>query len=421
MFRFQHPRSGDYRLAKMFWSRLGILKGQPELAARGKYTIVSNVDPEVVDMFFMRVTGDPTPVVTEHNAEQLRALCDELGFAGFDHEIRTVLGGTRNGAMDALGLRGRVDRHDVIIEELQRRVFELERQVRGQRGIPERVDAVERRVQQHCSDVEGAVDEARREVDNLRKSVQQLRCVAGEKANAADVAALSDEIARLKDAEAKQAPQTKCLPVAPLTPKQKAKATKNVPDKVEIECYYSKAKPLDGIIAYLSRVCRGNVHERGLVEVTSSSCFCAGCEPENAADLESGDYFQSNWEPSPWICYDFMDRRVTVDCYSIRSYDRGPGNYHPKSWVLEVSNDGSERSWRQVDTRDDNFDLNARDVTQNFEVRNYLREAFRFVRLRQTGKNHGGDDNLLLCSLELFGSVIQAYTPHPAGPGRPRP
>ena len=36
---------------------------------------------------------EATGVVTADNAEQLRALCDELGLSGFDGEICAVLGG----------------------------------------------------------------------------------------------------------------------------------------------------------------------------------------------------------------------------------------------------------------------------------------------------------------------------------------
>ena len=128
----------------MFLNTLGLFQRQPKLLAENRYAIACNVDPKVVDLFFVRVMGDETAVPT---AEQLRALCDELGFSGFD-EIRAVLGGDRT------SIRGRVD--SVIIEELHRRVLELELQIREQRVV-ERVETVERRV----NDVEGAAAEAR--------------------------------------------------------------------------------------------------------------------------------------------------------------------------------------------------------------------------------------------------------------------
>ena len=76
---------------------------------------------------------------------------------------------------------------------------------------------------------------------------------------------------------------------------------------------------------------------------------------------------------------------------------------NPKSWVLEVSNDGSEGSWAVVDSRDDNNDLNDKHVTRNFALGTPQGGSFRFVRLRQTGKNHYGNDHLIISALELFG------------------
>ena len=60
----------------------------PELPAKGRYTIASGV--EVVDLFFARGMGDEAEIVAADNAEQLWALCDELGFAGFEGDSRRV-------------------------------------------------------------------------------------------------------------------------------------------------------------------------------------------------------------------------------------------------------------------------------------------------------------------------------------------
>ena len=178
------------------------------------------------------------------------------------------------------------------------------------------------------------------------------------------------------------------------------------------EFVYSEEKPLDGIIAHLTRECGGNVHKEGVVNVTGSSCL-GGDEAENAVDLGSDSFFISNNSRNSWICYDFKGRRVTPTSYSIRSMCWAAGSFHPKSWVLEVSNDGSELSWNVVDSRQNNNDLNDKNVTRNFSLGTPQSGAFRFVRLRLTGKNHGGSDNLDICgsdilaisALELFGTL----------------
>ena len=161
--------------------------------------------------------------------------------------------------------------------------------------------------------------------------------------------------------------------------------------------------PLDGIIAQLTRECGGNVHENGLVIVTSSGRD----ELKNVVDLGSNSSLMTHDSPNSWICYDFKGRRVTPTSYSIRSHGGGQGGEHLKSWVLEVSNDESEGSWAVVDSREDNEDLNDQYVTRNFSLGSPPSGAFRFVRLRQTEKNHKGKDVLAICALELFGTLSE--------------
>ena len=62
--------------------------------------------------------------------------------------------------------------------------------------------------------------------------------------------------------------------------------------------------------------------------------------------------------------HELGERRVTPKSYSMKSVGGGPGAEHPKSWVLEVSNIGSEGSWETVDSRKDNDDLNGSLVTR---------------------------------------------------------
>ena len=117
MFTFVEPRGREVPVPKMFLGKLRLFEGRPDLAAKGRYTIASGVDREVVDAFFARVMGDETEAVTADNAEQLRALCDELGFSGFDGEIRAVMGGDVMTKRFRVEVRERLDGHDVRLEE----------------------------------------------------------------------------------------------------------------------------------------------------------------------------------------------------------------------------------------------------------------------------------------------------------------
>ena len=162
--------------------------------------------------------------------------------------------------------------------------------------------------------------------------------------------------------------------------------------------YYFTA-PLNGIIAHLTSKYQGNVHTKGAVKVTAKT---NGGQAKNAVELGTSSDYSSDDLPNQWICYDFKQRRVVLTNYSIRTVDVA----YPKSWVLEASKDGSKDSWEVVDSRENNEDLRGSWLTRNFTISSHLHETFRFVRLRQTGKNHAGDDILAISSLELFGALV---------------
>ena len=170
------------------------------------------------------------------------------------------------------------------------------------------------------------------------------------------------------------------------------------------EFVYDESNPLNGVIAHLTRKCGGNVHDKGIVNVTSSGFECSGREPKLAVNVlnpGTSTWFASKNEPDSWICYDFKDSRVSPTSYSVRSYKTVPGSHHLKSWVFEASKDGAE--WTVIDRRDNNDELNDKHVIRNFRISPTPSESFRFIRLRQTGKNHKGKDFLTLTALEIFG------------------
>ena len=180
------------------------------------------------------------------------------------------------------------------------------------------------------------------------------------------------------------------------------------PPRIELgtkfECAYEASKPLDGIIAHLTRECGGNVHDRGVVNVTANKVYDDNSyyHPKGVADLESDSIYFSDDGNVPWICYDFKGRRVIPKSYTLRSYDNAPGGFHPRSWDIEVSNDGI--SWTIVDRRSTN-ELNNRYVTRNFEISHVPSDGFRFIRLRISAVI-GGSSNLKLVGFEIFGTIF---------------
>jgi hypothetical protein len=118
-----------------------------------------------------------------------------------------------------------------------------------------------------------------------------------------------------------------------------------IPEKIMRRCFPNSKEfpPLvgqsevpDGIIAYLTRQCGGNVHNRQIVTVTSSSHYrCVWAEKsaaQNVADLETASNFRSvycGWREdirnsaNNWICYDFKNQRILPTHYAVRSPPSG--------------------------------------------------------------------------------------------------
>jgi hypothetical protein len=163
--------------------------------------------------------------------------------------------------------------------------------------------------------------------------------------------------------------------------------------------------PIAGIIDFLTHQCGGNVHDRGVVKITSptNGGFFV---PKNAADLFSNSLFGESIGPDRWLCYEFVTGTVYLTGYSIRSqYQFGSGWAHLKEWVVETSMEGED--WTIVDQRTDNHELDAKNATVWFEISESYHRECRFVRLRQTGPNHAGNTALYLSAFEVFGDLLE--------------
>lgn len=171
---------------------------------------------------------------------------------------------------------------------------------------------------------------------------------------------------------------------------------------VQVEFCYSESDPLGGIFRYLTGQCGGNVHDRGVVNVTASG-YVDNNYPKNVVDLGTDSVFRSRYVNNEWICFDMGNLRVKPTSYSIRSHEYGPGYAHLKSWVLEVSNDGT--NWQEVDRKTNNSAMNDKHVIRNFRVANVPSDGFRYVRLQQTGPNHQNDNLMIFSSFEIFGTL----------------
>jgi hypothetical protein len=174
----------------------------------------------------------------------------------------------------------------------------------------------------------------------------------------------------------------------------------------EYTCPFQFNAPLEGIIAHLTRKCGGNVHDKQMVDVTSSSVYRTDPKfaAKNIADLKAKSAFTSSQLPDQWVCYDFKPHSVLPTHYSVRSFDGRPHSEHPKEWVLEGSEDGV--TWIILDQQEKNFLLDGRDRIGSFQIAEP--RLVHMIRFRQIGPNHLGNDYLIISALEIFGSITFA-------------
>ena len=165
----------------------------------------------------------------------------------------------------------------------------------------------------------------------------------------------------------------------------------------------NSARPLDGIIAHLTKECGGNVHDREVVNITADRPYSSDPSraAKNIADLERANthFYCANAE-NMWVCYDFKEKVVVFEAYSLRAYyDYDDCNL--KTWEIQVSMTG-RNDWETVD-RQSNNDLRGRGRIASYRLSNPVR--CRFIRLKQTGRNHRGDYDTLTSAFEVFGRI----------------
>jgi hypothetical protein len=163
----------------------------------------------------------------------------------------------------------------------------------------------------------------------------------------------------------------------------------------KVEFALKEAESFEGIISYLTGKHGGNVHDKGIVTITSKYVWDDRCAVQNLADLTSEMYFGSENEPGQWVCWDFHEMRVRPAHYTIRCVNL-------KSWVIEGSLDFV--NWTEIDRKTDNEDFKVWG-TAWFGVSKSA--ECRFIRLTETGKRHWPDDYLWIQTFEIFGTLLE--------------
>ncbi|KAH0795593.1 F5/8 type C domain containing protein [Histomonas meleagridis] len=164
-----------------------------------------------------------------------------------------------------------------------------------------------------------------------------------------------------------------------------------------------RRNPFDGILARISRDCEGNPHQKGIIEITTSSKgprtiieIDAILDPKNEHEWVSAN------EQNSWIQFDFKEKRIKLENYAIMTFSGQQGSTHMKSWRLEASEDDIE--WVILDDVKDDNTLNSSNAVITRATK--TDQFYRYFKFTQTDKNQFGTYCMAIRRIEFFG-VLQ--------------
>lgn len=152
--------------------------------------------------------------------------------------------------------------------------------------------------------------------------------------------------------------------------------------------------PFEGILAYLSDLCKGNVTEKNVCIITASSIKHG--RPDFVSMRSPPDYFQTDNKVAPWIKFDFKERSVSVVNYSIKVSNIKIIDYM-KDWILEGSN--NDEDYELIDSRSTTA-FRGVHKSQTFPSK-HVGKKYRYIKLSRPEQNC----YLSLKSVDFFGTL----------------
>lgn len=153
-----------------------------------------------------------------------------------------------------------------------------------------------------------------------------------------------------------------------------------------------------GIFQYLSTTKSGNIHDNGIINVTSNNLRNAGnsrYHPKNVVDSNINKEYMASGGNQAFICFDFKDKKVEITDYAVRNSNSG-GKI--RNWVFEISDD--MKTWTEIDKRTEYLFTGNQGI---FKVR--PNRFARYCRLRHDGQFTEMVFNLIINTIELFGKL----------------
>lgn len=140
-----------------------------------------------------------------------------------------------------------------------------------------------------------------------------------------------------------------------------------------------------------------------VIEVSSNSSYSM---PENLIRQDHTPvYWESDDRKESYVIFDFVNKKVNLNAYALRSSDNLTDELDPKTWSVDGSND--QENWYNLDSKLEVNDLVGASLEGFYECENKQSDdAFRYIRIMQTGCNEKGNFIFRLARVEFFGEVV---------------
>lgn len=173
------------------------------------------------------------------------------------------------------------------------------------------------------------------------------------------------------------------------------------------EFEHQEGNEFNGIMRFLTEKVNGNIHDHGLINITSNSITGNNNHPKNLVDYRNNNYYYSKDNGGAIVCFDFIDKLVQVSSYTIKSYQSQNSTFL-KNWVIEVSND--KIHWKIIDHHENDSRLKGSNLVATFNIGGHnSNDFYRFIQLRQTGNSwcDSYNHNYISCyCMEFYGKMM---------------
>ena len=156
----------------------------------------------------------------------------------------------------------------------------------------------------------------------------------------------------------------------------------------------------DGIFNHLRK--DSNIEEE--VNITrSSNGYGSPLNELVEYDTQSYGSYTKNLS-NEWFCFELKKHQIIPTYYSIKTNWQGQNGIHPRSWVIEASNDNS--NWDIIDEQNDCSYLNGSYFSHSFPIKNTKQTEYKFIRMKLTGPNWSYTNYFYISKFEIFGTLI---------------